>query len=692
MVARPSETMERSKNLAGIGDGNTPHRRQYVRMGRRSELNAPRDRILENCTETIAHHLARIESGTLVSRSIFKDSHRARGPSLLRQSSGGTNSYQRDVPVTGDDEGIAKTMAPHGRAGCQDADTIYTERRQRMGRRALSTLGQRRLDVEPASCCDVGGALGTTHYRALCDGEQLALRPIQLRNVLAGRRGNKWISASLAWREQLHEPTVVPPRASCAEIRGRGSSSYRSYSDVARRNVVSTITDIGDGHHHPPVVSRFVPTRMAGKFRSNRAAQLERGDFPRSGPPSFTIREHNKLKLKNIFDNLPIQITGASIPPKVLPHEFTSTQLNKRRSIKQTYNLLPITKATTVPWATSIRARFATQLSNETHGKTALDFLTSGLAKTTVSSYDGKIKKFVDFCMEHNYAFLPASQFTILNYIGYLAEEGSVSVDNVQPYLSAINTMHTQLALDAPASGDIIAQARKGWRQRQTTNGAPRDHRIPLPASEMKRILSSAVSMCRTGRYVSCFSLFRDHVALIIIYLFFGRSDTGHGVGFHGDNNEADLQIHGSTLVFYEYRRKGHTQDSKKRTLVWDCATHMEVLNIFETFNKQRNIENFTTEYYWQLRSDKGNWHASVIDDMLQRVLTELHIAAPPGFNYSAHSLRSGAASAAHSVRVPIITICHFGGWAQGSAAVHSYIDPSWRRTAEAEFFFNWLT
>ena len=68
-----------------------------------------------------------------------------------------------------------------------------------------------------------------------------------------------------------------------------------------------------------------------------------------------------------------------------------------------------------------------------------------------------------------------------------------------------------------------------------------------------------------------------------------------------------------------------------------------------------------TEGYVWRLPQDGRRWGASVIDDMLQRVMARVNVSAPSGYTYAWHSLRKGAASAAFAVGVDIIRICYCG-------------------------------
>ena len=72
--------------------------------------------------------------------------------------------------------------------------------------------------------------------------------------------------------------------------------------------------------------------------------------------------------------------------------------------------------------------------------------------------------------------------------------------------------------------------------------------------------------------------------------------------------------------------------------------------------------------------------------------LEEMGIAAPDGFAYQGHSLRSGGSSAAEAIGLSRFRGNWLGGWAQsGNTRELRYIDPSTRPTRAAYQLLGWL-
>ena len=318
----------------------------------------------------------------------------------------------------------------------------------------------------------------------------------------------------------------------------------------------------------------------------------------------------------------------------MVTHEFKNVTVRRRRkAAPQTkFKLIPEAEATKVPWAAALQVQYKDLAQESEDGALAVSLLSTGLKNQTIRNYDGKLSKFIKYCTSQTppLAPIPAELNTILRYIAFLARSGTIKVDSVQPYLSCINTAHVSVGLAPPAVGPQIEQARKGWRQRQEWVGDPDDKRVPLKPSTVRRVLQHAVVLARAALFLTDAVVlvdFRDAVAVIVNYLFFGRSDTGFGAevidGF------SDLQLHGTDLIFYERRRKGKVVGDRKRTMVYPLDDKPELLYVLQQFFA---VAPSTSGFLWRLPSDGKKWNATVMDDMLQRLLAKLGEHPPAGY------------------------------------------------------------
>jgi hypothetical protein len=62
---------------------------------------------------------------------------------------------------------------------------------------------------------------------------------------------------------------------------------------------------------------------------------------------------------------------------------------------------------------------------------------------------------------------LSASSQTVVTYLGYHLESGSISVKSLQSYLSVINVVHNDFEYQSPACGHLVKLVHKGFAELQ---------------------------------------------------------------------------------------------------------------------------------------------------------------------------------------------------------------------------------
>jgi len=84
-------------------------------------------------------------------------------------------------------------------------------------------------------------------------------------------------------------------------------------------------------------------------------------------------------------------------------------------------------------------------------------------------------------------------------YIGSIADRGTVAARSLQPYLSAINSVHADFGYERPALGHFITTVRRGMARTQAAT-ATRDTRIPLPAPAVEAVLDDTLARLTSHR------------------------------------------------------------------------------------------------------------------------------------------------------------------------------------------------
>ncbi|KAK3250736.1 hypothetical protein CYMTET_39896 [Cymbomonas tetramitiformis] len=86
----------------------------------------------------------------------------------------------------------------------------------------------------------------------------------------------------------------------------------------------------------------------------------------------------------------------------------------------------------------------------------AVEMQKKALLETTLDNYGPKAKRFIHFCEQNQWPWLPATEATVLLYIASVLNDGGVKATSLQPYLSAINNYHEDLRFPGPAKGRAV--------------------------------------------------------------------------------------------------------------------------------------------------------------------------------------------------------------------------------------------
>ncbi len=263
---------------------------------------------------------------------------------------------------------------------------------------------------------------------------------------------------------------------------------------------------------------------------------------------------------------------------------------------------------------------------------------------------------------------------------------------NLQPYLSAINRFFVDHLREPIALGPMVVAAKHGYKNLQVSLEEP-SVRIPLPASAALQFLVFAESL------MSCPGLYlialRATLAVLINFCFCNRAGTGVNAR-HGD-----LGVDSSFITLYKRVVKGRQDGELTTAAQIPCkgVFHRLAIILAVFFLEQHRAfvrASSSPTWLWQLPTDvaPSSWTSHTLSTWLRDVCAEVDppVQAPPGFLYSSHSLRSGAASAANAVGVSLAHIRWLGGWSRTSDVVQDYISPAVQFSPEAFAFFGWLT
>lgn len=357
------------------------------------------------------------------------------------------------------------------------------------------------------------------------------------------------------------------------------------------------------------------------------------------------------------------------------------------------------------PWADTMVAHLASQLGTDQLSLRAISLISSSLAPNTYRSYDQKLQKFAMFCNKQGKQILDCELSDVLRYVAWLAEEGRVAADSIQPYLSAINKLYLDLGLPAIASGRWVKNAVRGMHFQQRLAVPHGLYRTAIPAvviydilTHLPVVLSADCSLLdRLKRARAC-------LVTVMAFLFCARP------GAMAQLLDSHLVVTpgpSSAILLTPWKTKGqaHVQPHLVEPVAIPAAAftapsvQLNPVDIAALVQQYKVLRNFSLqgqvpEHMWALPGEGTHkYSAKHVDAWLEQALQLTDHQPPAGYNWTGHSMRKGAASAAAAAGVPLSKIRYLGGWSAQSITVEkTYIDPTCPASPAGTFFFSWLT
>jgi hypothetical protein len=313
--------------------------------------------------------------------------------------------------------------------------------------------------------------------------------------------------------------------------------------------------------------------------------------------------------------------------------------------------------------------------------------MSAALTEGTAESYSRHFVRFAEWCDEQDDrpCPLPASTDTVIRWLGGdVCAHDRVQAKSLQPYLSAINTIHADREFAEPAVGRRIRRFKRGLGH--TLARSRKAARTYVPARVIERAhlyeleLSDAALSTPRGR-----QLLQATVASVFTFVFFARGGSGAALRA-GDVRRSAAGLH-VTLG----REKTMHCASVSRVLTLDSSRLPDLDALLLRWEKLRGPVPDHASYYALPGQSASDFPASQVDTWLKAVLDHFGERAPAGEVWSGHSLRIGAASAADAAGVTLRRICWMGGWTAQSSAVKDYIDPTCPDTLAGRRYFGWL-
>ncbi len=148
------------------------------------------------------------------------------------------------------------------------------------------------------------------------------------------------------------------------------------------------------------------------------------------------------------------------------------------------------------PWTRSSNSALRSLFGEDDLGERALALFQSSLQPKTYANNGSNMTSFFALCEEQAIPFLNVTNIDVTRYIAWMRERGTVAVDNLQPYLSAINKFLIDHEKPPVALGPLVSGVRAGLVNCQEDLD-PTPERLPLPAPVALAILERAEKILR---------------------------------------------------------------------------------------------------------------------------------------------------------------------------------------------------
>lgn len=260
---------------------------------------------------------------------------------------------------------------------------------------------------------------------------------------------------------------------------------------------------------------------------------------------------------------------------------------------------------------------------------------------------------------------MPATPETLAEYVRHLTADRGLAPATVEQAIAGIRTMHRRAGYgrhfpDADKANLLLR------KYRRDVAGTPQGRvRRALPV--LVDALNRMVRTCETDECPERGA--RDHALILLGVVAFGRrseiaaftwDDLRHqeqGLALRVAKSKTDQAAQGETVpILYGTFPGTDPVAVLQRWRAVLAAKGLDEGPILRRVSKRGRIG--------------GPISARVVNDVVQYRAALAHL--PPG--YSAHSLRAGGATIAHSNGATIETICRLGRWKLGSPAVLGYI------------------
>lgn len=286
-----------------------------------------------------------------------------------------------------------------------------------------------------------------------------------------------------------------------------------------------------------------------------------------------------------------------------------------------------------------------------------------GFAANTQRAYERQWKAFYAWCLAAGRRALPATEFTLADYVGHLCDHGRTPA-TIEQAIATIRTSHTIAGHKGEPGTQQAKLALRQYRRERAERGQRNQREAPPVTID---VLRAMIGVCDLSTTIGV----RDRAMLVIGLALMGRRSELTNLTLD-DVREADEGI--EILV----RTSKTDKDSRGETVAIPRGSHplTDPVAVWRDWVNVLADAGITSGRFLRSVDRHGKIGDSLSPDGVNARVRALAVKAdvPRAVEYTAHSLRAGGATVAYAAGIPISVIARHGRWKPDSPVMLRYI------------------
>jgi integrase len=294
-------------------------------------------------------------------------------------------------------------------------------------------------------------------------------------------------------------------------------------------------------------------------------------------------------------------------------------------------------------------------------------------AQATRDAYDRWIRHFRTWCETHGRCPLPATEATFVEYVRHLARDEGKGAPTIRIAVAAVRAEHATRGFNDQPPLKLAMMALRTHTREQVDAGGRGKKATPILLDELRAMLATCSDDTYVGR--------RDRLILVLGWAAMLRRSELAALLYR------DVTIAGAGVDVFIARSK--TDKAAKGATVHvpaGSAPDTDVVRNLTAYRHAAAGHGITGGRLLRGIRRNGQPDEVITGDQINDIIRRAARAAdlPGADGYSAHSLRSGGATAAYLSGTPVADIAAHGRWAPNSPVVLGYIRAAdrWRNNA----------